>query len=121
APPRERRPEPPRPARARRPSRPRAGAPSVSESITVLLPCGVQKREYLLEAVGSIRGQTSPRWHLLVGLDPSPPPGVDEWLAAVDDPRVRRLTADRPGFAPVLNALLRAATTPFVAILLSDD
>jgi len=93
----------------------------VSESITVLLPCGVQKREYLLEAVGSIRGQTSPRWHLLVGLDPSPPPGVDEWLAAVDDPRVRRLTADRPGFAPVLNALLRAATTPFVAILLSDD
>jgi hypothetical protein len=92
------------------------------ERISILLPCAAQKREYLEEALASVTNQTTSAWELLIGLDPAPPLWLRDLLVKhVDGERVRCVIAEKPSFAAVLNALMRSATTPFVAILLSDD
>ena len=39
------------------------------------------------EAVSSVRAQTDPRWRLYV-VDDGKEPGVPEWFAGLDDPRI---------------------------------
>jgi glycosyltransferase involved in cell wall biosynthesis len=92
------------------------------ERISILLPCAAQKREYLEDALASVTNQTTSAWELLIGLDPAPPLWIRDLLVKhVDGERIRCVIAEKPTFAAVLNALMRSATTPFVAILLSDD
>jgi glycosyltransferase involved in cell wall biosynthesis len=87
----------------------------------VIVPCKTQKREFFLDAIGSILRQTSPEWALLIVTDPSSPPEIAEWALFFQDPRVRVVRSPDQGFARALNVGLEEAGTEFVSILLSDD
>lgn len=92
-----------------------------SDPITIMMPCKHQKREFFLDAVQSIVQQASPHWRLMVITDPSTPPEIDTWATSFGDERIQLLRCPEKGFARKLNYGLRAASTSFVSILLSDD
>lgn len=96
-------------------------APRIPEAITILLPCKDQKKDFFLDALGSVVGQTSPYWFVLVLVDPSSPPHLAEWIATFHDDRIQHVSCPETGFAKALNHGLKIASTPFVSILLSDD
>ena len=91
------------------------------DAITILLPVRDQRREFLEDAVRSVLNQTSADWRLAVGLDRSSPEWIEDWLSSLADRRISVLICPKPGFAAALNALMEAAETRFVCILLSDD
>jgi len=90
-------------------------------TISVLLPCKDQKREFFLDAVGSLVRQTSSHWELLILTDPSTPSEIAEWATSFADPRIRICPCPETGFAKALNHGMRLAGSEFVSILLSDD
>ncbi len=91
------------------------------EAITVLVPCKDQRREFLLDALASLTGQTCGEWEALVLTDPESPAHVAEWAMEAGDARIRVCPCPVQGFAQALNFGLAQARTTFAAILLSDD
>lgn len=89
--------------------------------MTVLVPVRDYHPAYLERALGSILGQTSPRWQLLV-IDDGANAGLSEILGgALGDDRVRVVPSEPRGFAAALNTGLRHAGTDFVSVLFADD
>lgn len=91
--------------------------------MTVLLPVKEHDQEFLREAVGSLRKQTSPRWQALVIAEP----GDREALAAafaepaLFDPRIRVIANRGRKLAGALNTGMRDARSAWTAILFADD
>lgn len=90
--------------------------------VSIIMPVKDPHPTYLAEALGSVRAQTSPRWRLLVVVEPED----REALAAVlgdwtHDPRVRLVTNEGARLAGAINTGMRQADTDFVALLLADD
>jgi O-antigen biosynthesis protein len=76
---------------------------------------------YLRRALGSIVGQTSPRWRLLV-IDDGADVGLSEILGgALADRPVRVVPSEPRSLAAALNTGLRLAGTDFVSVLFADD
>jgi GT2 family glycosyltransferase len=89
--------------------------------LTALMPVRHFQPRFLAEAVGSLFGQTSPRWRLLIVHE-----GAEAELAAVlgemlADERVSLVRNQGQGLAGAINTGMRRAATEFVAILLGDD
>lgn len=90
--------------------------------LTALMPVKGYHRAYLERAVGSVLGQTSPRWQLVVVAEAD---GFDELALllteALADERVRLVVNEGQKLAGAVNTGMRHATTEFVAIVLGDD
>jgi glycosyltransferase involved in cell wall biosynthesis len=90
--------------------------------LTALMPVKEYHRPYLERAVGSILGQTSPGWRLLVIAEAD---GVDELVEvladALADERVGVIVNEGSRLAGALNTGMRHATTEFTGISLADD
>lgn len=80
-----------------------------------------RNRDYLREAIDSVRAQTHPDWELLVVDDAGPEP-ADDLVAAYDDPRMRYVRHHTNiGMTANWNACLRLATAPLATLLHQDD
>ncbi|QIK77078.1 glycosyltransferase family 2 protein [Nocardioides piscis] len=94
--------------------------PTEQPRITFAIPY-YRGRDYLREAVQSVRRQTVCDWLLLVVDDRGPEP-ADEVIAEFDDPRITLVRNERNlGLAGNWNECVRLATTPYVTILHGDD
>lgn len=89
-------------------------------TIGVLLPCRVQREDFLRDALASVLAQTTPDWRLLVILHDDSPASHRACVEELGDPRIELLSV-HGGFAVALNAGLCRAESPFCCILLSDD
>ena len=91
--------------------------------ISIVMPVHETRREWLIEAIGSVTGQWSDNWELICVDDGSTGSQVREVLqAAARDPRVRVVRRERSGgIARAVNAGLRAARGVYVAFLDHDD
>jgi len=94
---------------------------SADDDLTILMPCKDQDDAFLAAAIGSVLRQTSPRWRLLVIVDPDTPDPVRARIASFEDGRIHLLVSPGGRLGGALNAGVRAADTDFVCILLSDD
>lgn len=96
--------------------------PVTAVTITALLPLKNYHPAYLEEAVASLFGQTSPDWRLIVIVEPEDLEKFREILAgALADPRASIIPNEGHAHAGAFNTGMRAAVTPFAAILLGDD
>ena len=76
---------------------------------------------YLQECVGSVLAQEFIDWELLISDDGSSD-GSREWLATLDDPRIRVFEQSKNlGIFGNLNFLFRNSTAPICQILCQDD
>jgi glycosyltransferase involved in cell wall biosynthesis len=89
------------------------------DSVTVLLTV-FNGGPHLKEAVASVLSQTHPRFELLV-VDDGSTDGSGEWLAALDDPRIRVVRQANRGLVAALNHGLEEARTDLVARMDADD
>lgn len=90
--------------------------------LTVLMPATKPHPRYLREAIGSLFAQTDSAWQLLVIVEAGERAAIGELLAAeLADSRVALVVNEGRKLAGAFNSGMRAATTAFVAILLSDD
>jgi hypothetical protein len=100
---------------------------SATESIpdallTAILPLANYHEPFLRAALRSMFDQTSPHWRLTVVVEPESFAHFSQLLAEeLGDPRVALITNTGRKLAGAINSGMRAATTPFVAILLGDD
>jgi GT2 family glycosyltransferase len=91
-------------------------------ALTALMPVKSFHEGYLLEAVGSMLGQTSPAWRMLVICEADGERALRDVLAApLEDPRIELVVNGGRKLAGAFNTGMRAAPTEFVAILLGDD
>jgi len=96
--------------------RPDASPPLVS----IILPT-CNRLAYLREAVASVRAQTVARWELIV-VDDGSTDGTGDWVAGIDDGRIRLLAMDHCGFPSRLrNRGIAAAHADWIAFIDSDD
>jgi GT2 family glycosyltransferase len=98
----------------------RAGA----RGISLIMPVHDTPREYLLEALESVRRQFCDNWELICVNDGSTAPYVGQVLAsyAARESRIRVLTsAQNVGIARAVNFGLRAARYEYVAFMDHDD
>jgi glycosyltransferase involved in cell wall biosynthesis len=96
--------------------------PVTGVTITALLPLKNFHPGYLQEAVGSLFAQTSPDWRLIVIVEPEDLAKFGDILAgALADPRASLIPNEGHAHAGAFNTGMRAAVTPFAAILLGDD
>jgi glycosyltransferase involved in cell wall biosynthesis len=80
-----------------------------------------RNREYLREAIDSVRAQTHGDWELLVVDDAGPEP-ADDLVAAYGDARMRYVRHETNlGMTGNWNACLRLATAPLTTLLHQDD
>src|SRR5262245_44534268 len=91
------------------------GAPRV----TVLIGCW-NAAETLTRAVDSILSQTVSDLELIV-VDDGSTDGTPDLVRSIEDPRLRYLPLPHRGIAPSLNAGVREARGPVVAIQDADD
>lgn len=90
--------------------------------LTATIPVKHYHRPYLERAIGSVLGQTTDRWRLLVVRDGELDPAFLDVLAMpARDERVLVAQSDGNGLAAALNTAFRRADTGFVAILNGDD
>ena len=90
--------------------------------ITILMPCRDQKKEFLIEAIGSVLNQTSSNWKLSVIIGPDTPYTTKEIIDSYsENSRIETVMSENPSLAAVLNTGMRCAESEFVSILLSDD
>jgi len=91
-------------------------------ALTVLMPVRAYREDFLREAIGSLHSQSSPRWRLLLVLEPEDLGGFRgahaELLA---DDRIGLIANEGRKLAGALNTGMRHAKTDFVAILFADD
>jgi glycosyltransferase involved in cell wall biosynthesis len=90
--------------------------------ITALMPVKNYHARYLEEALDSVFGQTSSEWLLKVIVEPKDAATMATVLeSALCDSRVSLIVNQGQRLAGAFNSGMRAAETPFVAILLADD
>lgn len=92
--------------------------------ISIIMPVFETRREWLAEALESVRRQWSANWELICVDDGSRAPHVQELLAAYAraDKRIRVLRAPANlGIARAVNLGLRAASGEYVAFMDHDD
>jgi glycosyltransferase involved in cell wall biosynthesis len=93
-----------------------------SALITAILPLKNHHERFLRAALRSMFEQTSSDWRLLVVVEPAESGRFAELLAdELSDHRVVLIVNTGRKLAGAINSGMRAATTPFVAILLGDD
>lgn len=91
-------------------------------ALTALMPVHAYHEPYLHAAVGSLLGQTSPRWRLLVVAERARRAELEGVLAPyLADPRVEVVVNEGRRLAGAFNTGMRRAGTEYVAILLGDD
>ncbi|MEE8586264.1 MAG: glycosyltransferase [Acidobacteriota bacterium] len=78
------------------------------------------RREFLAQAVASVRAQTFQDWELIV-VDDGSDDGSAGMLESLDDPRIRLIRQPRQGVSAARNRGIRAARHPWIALLDSDD
>lgn len=95
----------------------------MDHKITVLMPCRDQKKEFLVEAINSMLGQTSPSWNLFIIVDSDTPDTVKNIINPYQSRyfRIKMLISEEKSMAGALNTGMKYANTEFVCILLSDD
>ena len=91
--------------------------------ISIVMPVHETRREWLIEAIGSVMAQWSDNWELICVDDGSVGAQVQDVLRdAARDPRVRVVRRERSGgIARAVNAGLRVARGEYVAFLDHDD
>ena len=92
--------------------------------VSLIMPVHETRRDWLVEAIQSVRAQWSENWELVCVDDGSRAPHVAEVLAgfARADKRIRVLrSAENVGIARAVNFGLRAARGEYVAFLDHDD
>jgi glycosyltransferase involved in cell wall biosynthesis len=78
--------------------------------------------DYLYDAVASVRAQTDPAWRLVVVDDHYPDPGVAEFFAGLDDPRVRYVRNETNlGITDNYRRCLELATEEWMVFFGCDD
>lgn len=87
--------------------------------VTAVMPIKTFQQHYLARAIGSLTGQTSPRWRLVVVDDRAT--DLEPAMAVHADRRITLVANEGIGFARAINTGIRRATTPFVALLFGDD
>ena len=87
--------------------------------VSVIIPT-YNRREFLAQAVASVRAQTFQDWELIV-VDDGSDDGSDEMLESLDDPRIRLIRQPRQGVSAARNRGIRASRHPWIALLDSDD
>jgi glycosyl transferase family 2 len=93
-----------------------------SPTLTALMPVKDFHEPFLLSAMDSMLGQSSPDWRLLVIGETAGLGELRRVLSApLADPRVGLVANTGRKLAGALNTGMRSADTPFVAILLGDD
>ena len=89
--------------------------------LTTVMMAARNSHATVRESVESVLAQTVPRLEIVVADDRSSPPIADA-LRDIDDPRLRVvLHCGKRGPSAARNTVLRAASTPFVSQLDSDD
>jgi len=92
------------------------------QEITVLMPVNAYYEDFLLRAVESIMGQTSPLWRLLIIVADKSRNDVLRLLRfRARDSRIQLITNPRGRLAGAINIGIQRAETDFVAVLLGDD
>jgi len=92
--------------------------------ISVVMPTYNTRREWLIQAVESVRAQVYPHWELCIADDASTEPHIREVLDgfAADDTRIRVVYRDRNGhISAASNSALELATGDWIALLDHDD
>jgi glycosyltransferase involved in cell wall biosynthesis len=90
--------------------------------LTAIVPVRHYSGTYLRRAIASIVEQTSPCWRLLVVAHRDSADAVGELLRdELADPRIELAPRGGSNLAGAINAGMRRAGTPFVALLLGDD
>jgi glycosyltransferase involved in cell wall biosynthesis len=96
--------------------------PMDHDRITVFIPVTHYHRPYLEQAVESVFQQTRTDWRLLIVVDEDRQPHFRDLLRdALADPRVSLLPNQGRLLGGSYNTAMRAAETPFMAVLLGDD
>jgi glycosyltransferase involved in cell wall biosynthesis len=90
--------------------------------VTILMPVKAYHRPYLEQALGSVLGQTSPAWRLLVIVEAR---DLEHFAAILGDrladSRIGIVVNEGRALAGKLNTGMRRATTDFAASLFADD
>jgi len=92
-------------------------------AVTVVVPAYNHAR-YIVEALDSVRHQTFENWTMIVvddGSTDSTWQVLQTYQQQVADPRIQILTQTNAGSHATINRAISLSTTPFVAILNSDD
>lgn len=90
--------------------------------LTALIPIKHYHRRYLLEAIDSMRVQTSPDWRAVIIHAPGLASELRSLLSEpLSDPRLELIEQRGRKLAGAFNTGMRAAQTEFTAILLGDD
>lgn len=93
-----------------------------SALITALMPLRNYERAFLFKALRSLTDQSCPDWRLLVIVEPEDRAKFEQLLQdELRDARSRLIVNEGRKLPGAMNAGMRHAVTPFVAILLSDD
>ena len=93
----------------------------LSATFSVIVPAYRTKTEYLMELVESLRGQTYPRWELILA-DATEDASVEQVLRRILETRIRYVRLERnAGIAENTNQALPYATGDYVGLLDHDD
>jgi len=90
--------------------------------ITVLMPLKHYLDHYLRKAIGSVTGQTSSAWRLLVIVEEGDRAAFERLLATqLEDPAIALVVNRGRKLAGAINTGMRWADTAFVGLLFADD
>ena len=90
-------------------------------TISIVVPCYRTSPKYLLEMMESVRGQTYPRWELILA-DATEDDNVGRVARTVTDSRIRYVhLSENAGIAENTNRGIEAATGDYVGLLDHDD
>ena len=93
----------------------------LSATFSVIVPAYRTKTEYQMELVESLRGQTYPRWELILA-DATEDASVEQVLRRILETRIRYVRLERnAGIAENTNQALPYATGDYVGLLDHDD
>lgn len=101
-----------------------AAALAAKPLISVVMPTFNTRREWLVEAIESVRGQVYPHWELCIADDASTQSQVKEVLEhyAALDPRIRvALRTENGHISATTNTALALASGEWIALLDHDD
>ena len=101
--------------------------PQVEKTVTVLMPIFNARKDWLVEALESVKQQTFPSWKLMI-VDDGSPRDFNEWLTTQigGDPSLKDRTEilrleQNKGVAQALNIGLKKCDTELVARMDADD
>jgi GT2 family glycosyltransferase len=101
-----------------------AGGWRFQPTVSIIIPTFQPKREWLDQAIGSVKAQSYEKWQLCICDDASVEPWVREYLQAqaAADARIRvALAESNAGISATLNAAGKLASGEYVTFLDHDD